>query len=51
MSSVVMTLGSMLSGTLAALMGARWAVASMGTAGALFMVAIAVALPRTRFIR
>ena len=51
MSTVVLTLGSMLSGTLAALVGARWAVASMGAAGALFMVAISVALPRTRLIR
>jgi MFS family permease len=51
MSSVVLTLGSMLSGTLAALVGARWAVASMGAAGALLMVAIGVALPRARLIR
>jgi predicted MFS family arabinose efflux permease len=51
MSSVVMTLGSMLAGTLAALMGARWAVASMGAAGALLMVTIGVALPRARLIR
>jgi MFS family permease len=51
MSSVVMTLGSTFSGTLAEFVGARWAVASMGTMGALFMVGIAVALPRTRFIR
>jgi MFS family permease len=51
MSSVVMTLGSMLAGTLAALVGARWAVASMGTAGALLMVTIGVALPRARLIR
>jgi hypothetical protein len=51
MSSVVMTLGSTLVGTLAALVGARWALASMGATGALFMVAIAVALPRTRLIR
>jgi predicted MFS family arabinose efflux permease len=51
MSSVVLTLGSMLSGTLAALVGARWAVASMGAAGALLMMAIAIALPRTRLIR
>jgi MFS family permease len=51
MSSVVMTLGSTLAGTLAALVGARWAVASMGVAGALLMVTIAVALPRARLIR
>lgn len=51
MSSVVMTLGSMLTGTLAALVGARWAAASMGAAGALVMVMIGVALPRARLIR
>jgi predicted MFS family arabinose efflux permease len=51
MSSVVLTLGSMLSGTLAALVGARWAVASMGAMGALLTLAIGVALPRTRLIR
>jgi predicted MFS family arabinose efflux permease len=51
MSSVVLTLGSTLLGALAALVGARWAVASMGVAGALFTVAIAVALPKTRLIR
>jgi hypothetical protein len=51
MSSVVMTLGSMLAGALAALMGARWALASMGAVGALTMVTIGVALPRARRIR
>ena len=49
MSSVVLTLGSMLTGTLAALVGAWWA--AMGVAGALFMVTIGVALPRARLIR
>ena len=51
MSSVVMTLGSMLAGTLAALVGARWALASMGAVGALTMITIGVALPRARRIR
>jgi MFS family permease len=51
MSSVVLTLGSMLAGTLAAFVGARWAAASMGAAGALLMVTIGVALPRARLIR
>jgi hypothetical protein len=51
MSSVVMTLGSMLTGTLAALVGARWAAAAMGAAGAMIMVMISVALPRARLIR
>ena len=40
MSSVVMTLGSMLAGMLAALVGARWAVAAMGATGAMIMVTI-----------
>jgi MFS family permease len=51
MSSVVMTLGSMLAGTLAALVGARWAVAAMGAAGALLTIMIGVAQPRARRIR
>ena len=51
MSSVVLTLGSMLAGTLAALVGARWALASMGAAGALLTVMIGVALPQARRIR
>ena len=51
MSNAVLTLGSMLIGVLAVLLGARWAVASMGAAGALTMVAIYVALPRARLIR
>lgn len=51
MSQVVLTLGSMLIGALSSLWGARWAVASMGAAGALTIVAIYVALPRARLIR
>jgi MFS family permease len=51
MSSVVLTLGSMLAGTLAAFAGARWAVASMGATGALLIVVIGLALPRARLIR
>ena len=34
MSEVVVTLGSMLAGTLAALVGARWAAAAMGAVSA-----------------
>jgi hypothetical protein len=41
----------MLAGTLAALMGARWAVAAMGATGALIMVMLGVALPHARRIR
>jgi predicted MFS family arabinose efflux permease len=51
MSSVVMTLGSMLAGMLAAFVGARWAAAAMGAMGALIMVTIGMALPSTRRIR
>jgi MFS family permease len=51
MSNVVMTLGSMLIGALATLWGTQWAVALMGTAGALAMIAIHMTLPRARHIR
>jgi predicted MFS family arabinose efflux permease len=51
MSAVVLTLGSMLSGTLAAFVGARWAVAAMGAAGALLTVMIGMVLPGARRIR
>ena len=51
MSHVMLTVGSMIIGLLAGLVGARWAVALMGAAGAFSMVAIHLALPRARFIR
>ena len=51
MTSVVVTLGSVLAGTLAALVGARWAVAAMGASGALLTVTIGAALPHARRIR
>ncbi|HEY3305874.1 MAG TPA: MFS transporter [Candidatus Binatia bacterium] len=51
MSQVVMTVGSMVFGALAALWGAQRAVTVMGAAGSLAMVAIYVALPRARDIR
>jgi hypothetical protein len=51
LSEVVVTLGSMLAGTLAALVGARWAAAAMGAAGALLTVTIGAALPHARRIR
>ncbi|HEU4340101.1 MAG TPA: MFS transporter [Candidatus Binatia bacterium] len=51
MSNVVLTVGSMFIGALATLWGSRWAVALMGTAGALAMLAIHVMLPRARDIR
>jgi MFS family permease len=51
MSQVVMTVGAMLIGTLSSLLGAPWAVASMGGIGALTMIGIYVALPHARLIR
>jgi len=51
MSQVALTVGSMLIGALSSLVGARWAAASMGAAGALTMVVIYVALPRARLVR
>jgi MFS family permease len=51
MGQVVFTLGSMLIGTLAALWGTQWAVAVMGGAGIVAMLAIQLMLPRTWHIR
>ena len=51
MSNVVLTVGSILIGALAAIWGARWAVILMAGAGALAMLAIHVALPHARHIR
>jgi MFS family permease len=51
MSNVVLTAGSVLIGALATLWGARWAVALMGMAGALAMLAMHLTLPRARDIR
>jgi MFS family permease len=51
MGQVVMTLGSMVIGALAALCGTQWAVVLMGAAGALAMLAIHVILPRAWQIR
>jgi MFS family permease len=51
MSNVVMTLGSMLIGALAAFWGAPWASSAMALVGALAMVAIHLTLPGARHIR
>jgi MFS family permease len=51
MGQVVFTVGSMLVGALAAFWGTQWAVAVMGGAGVLAMIAIQIALPQTRHIR
>jgi MFS family permease len=51
MGEVVFTLGGMLAGALAAMVGTRWATAAMGATGALLTLAIAAALPHARRIR
>jgi len=51
MGQVVMTVGSMLIGSLAALCGTQWSVALMAGAGALAMLAIHFAIPRAWQIR
>jgi predicted MFS family arabinose efflux permease len=51
MGQVVMTVGSMFVGALAAFWGTQWAVASMAAAGALAMLAIHITLPRTSRIQ
>jgi MFS family permease len=51
MTHVVLLMGGIFAGALSSWIGAEWAVASMGVAGALTMAAIYVALPRARHIR
>lgn len=51
MSQVVMTVGSMAIGSLAAMVGTEWAVVLMSTAGALAMLGIHAALPQAWRIR
>jgi len=51
LSNVVMTIGSMLLGTLATALGTQWAVGLMGAAGALMMLFVHVTLPRAWRIR
>ena len=51
MSRVIVTTGSIIAGALASILGARWAVASMCTAGALTMVIVFLTMPRARLIR
>ena len=51
MSQVVLTIGAMLFGALSSMVGAQWAVASMGAVGALIMIGISLALPGARAIR
>jgi hypothetical protein len=51
MSQVVMTVGSMAIGSLAALCGTEWAVILMAAAGVLAMVGMHIALPQAWRIR
>lgn len=51
MTQVILVLGAMFIGGLASLVGARWAVASMGLVGTTAMISIYVLMPRARQIR
>ena len=51
MHQVLVTGGAVLVGSLASVVGPRWALAIMGMIGALSMIAILIAMPRARFIR
>ena len=51
MGQVAVTIGSILIGALSSLWGARYAVASMATVGALTMIVAYITIPRARLIR
>jgi MFS family permease len=51
LSNVVMTFGSMLLGSLAIVLGTRWAVGLMGAIGSLMVLLIHVTMPRACRIR
>jgi predicted MFS family arabinose efflux permease len=51
MNQVLATAGSMLIGALSVSLGPRWAVAAMGVAGSLAIIAMYVALPHARHIK
>ncbi len=51
MTHVILLLGGILIGALAAWIGAQWATALLSAAGALSMIGIYLALPRARLIR
>lgn len=51
LGEVVMTIGGMLAGFLAGIVGARWAAGAMGLSGTLVAIVIAAAQPRARHIR
>jgi MFS family permease len=50
-SHVLLMVGSLVLGGLASVMGAQWAMAAMGIAGAMAMVAIFLLLPGAKYIR
>jgi MFS family permease len=51
MTQVILMIGGLLIGGLAALLGARWATALMGLAGTLAMIGIYVLIPQARNVR
>ena len=51
MTQVILVVGAMFIGSLASLIGARWATASMSVGGTLAMVAIYILMPRARQIQ
>lgn len=51
MTQVVLVIGAMCMGGLAAQVGARWAASSMSCAGTLLMIAMCVMMPKARTIR
>ncbi len=51
MHQVLITVGSMLLGVLAALLGPRWAMAAMGACGVISIALIYLSMPRARHIR
>jgi MFS family permease len=51
MTQVILVVGAMFIGALATLIGARWAVSSMGLVGTVLMIAIFVMMPKARQIQ
>ena len=51
MTQVILVIGAMFIGGLAALLGARWAATSMSLIGTVLMVAIYALMPKARQIR
>jgi MFS family permease len=51
MTQAIITVGAMGYGALTEVLGARWSMAAMGTAGSLFVLVLYFAMPRARLIR